>query len=205
MSLDTIGKGVGIERSEYRVLTRVFPSTEKGEADAAKFMRKELEKNYPTLDEFEREDLFQGFKEIFSNALYYGNLELKGQVGSYRDKGEVIPWNTKGIIVTLKFSPGRFTVTVQDEGEGFDLEKVRAGIESVMGEGVLAPHHRGMLFIRKWQYGSPVRIEFIRDPNEPVPDAKKKILGTRATLTRDFSVPLPIMEDVEDYIEEVQG
>lgn len=116
MSLDAKEKEVSIERSKYRVVTRIFPSTEQGEEDATTFMRKELGKQYPSLDEGKREDLFQGFREIFNNALYHGNLGLKDQVGSYLGTDKPVPWNGKSIIITLKFLPKKFSVSVQDEG-----------------------------------------------------------------------------------------
>lgn len=177
------------------VVTRVFSSTEQGEKDAADFVRKELEKRYPSMDDFEREGLFQGFKEIFSNALYHGNLGLKGQVGSYIGTDSPIPWNEKSIVVTLKLSSKQFSVSVQDEGKGFKVDKVRAGIAAVTGEDVLSAHHRGLVFIRQWQYGSPAKVEFVKDE-------KGNIHGTRVTLTRDFNVELPILDDVTDYIVE---
>lgn len=128
-----------IESSEYKPkeVTWVVSSSIKFVDSTTKDFEKWLKYNLPgQFDDDTITDMSVGFKEIFTNAISYGNLQWKPEAGqenitqeerlvSIAEKAKKNPdLANKQVKVTLKFQNRELVVTVLDSGHGFDVNSL---------------------------------------------------------------------------------
>ncbi len=102
-------------------------------------------------DEGERVRVGVALDEALVNALYHGNLEIsselrdtdgKAYVALVRERTSQPPYCERRIHVTAKMSPTEATITIRDEGPGFDPSRLPdptdpVNLEHLGGRGVL--------------------------------------------------------------------
>jgi len=85
------------------------------------------------LDRTDRLRCGTAFEEALLNALYHGNLEVSSDLKEidhtafYRqveDRRRQDPWQHRRIEVSLQLTPAQLTVSIRDEGPGFDPAKL---------------------------------------------------------------------------------
>ena len=95
-------------------------------------------------------------KEAVSNAIDHGNLELDSRLRdvhdpSYRELGDrrsqQLPYSDRRVYVTVALTPESLTLTVRDEGSGFDPEAVPDPSEIPHRQNA---HGRGLMLIRSY-------------------------------------------------------
>lgn len=211
MSLDDKEKEAGVEQPEI-VLSRDFTSTKNAYDDAKAFFTQTITSYYgkdapgrtpdrKEISEGELNNLVGAFGEIFSNALFHGNLQLEGKVSDFLAKPATDPqWkpNMK-VDVTIALHPSKLEVSVSDEGEGtFDVTKIVDQIRKIIAldiDTILQSNARAFLMLRDDQLGSPARVKVHYD------EVGNKT-GTTIKVTRDLnmSLPPPAALEPQDYI-----
>jgi serine/threonine-protein kinase RsbW len=130
-----------------------FPSTQTLLSAVDRFLERELKKAGVNQDVIA--DLAISVSELVNNAILHGNR---------RDE-------SKKVILQLFFEAGEVTICVEDEGKGFDPEKVANPLE---GENLMREVGRGIFIVRSLVDS----VEFLRGQNG----------GVRVKLVKKFAV-----------------
>ena len=94
-------------------------------------------------------------QEALSNAVHHGNLGLssglrEGESSRYWELAEVrrtlSPWKDRSVYVEVEATGEDATITITDEGDGFDHNAVRSCSD---GSGLFKVHGRGITMIRE--------------------------------------------------------
>jgi serine/threonine-protein kinase RsbW len=104
-----------------------FPSTQKLLSAVDRFLERELRKAGVSADAIA--DLAISVSELVNNAILHGNRQDE----------------SKKVTLELHPTPGEVTVYIEDEGEGFDPEKVANPLEE---QNILKEVGRGIFIIR---------------------------------------------------------
>jgi len=94
-----------------------------------------------------------GFREALINAIAHGNLDVvkpddgeKTLDSAVREKQNLGPTNKK-VYVELDITPDRVSITIKDEGKGFDWKNLPNPVD---GENVFKTKGRGILFMNSF-------------------------------------------------------
>ncbi|MCL5666761.1 MAG: ATP-binding protein [Patescibacteria group bacterium] len=127
----------------------LLPTKIGGEEEAEANFKKEVGLAYKNLTADEVENLALGFREIFINALYHGNLGVSRTQAETLDEaaGKSLEKekSNKILKVELVMEKGKLTVAITDQGKGFNPKDIP---DPTAAENLLKSSGRGLLTAR---------------------------------------------------------
>lgn len=121
--------------------------------DIAEAFTKKLEEAGLDKDSDEVYYLGIAFREALINAIAHGNLGVEMPDGSTRTLGELAKEKQtrnptdKKVYVDVEIDAGKISVTIRDEGRGFNWRKIP---DPKVGDAVLKSKGRGVMFMRSF-------------------------------------------------------
>lgn len=115
-------------------------------------------------NDFEEANIVLGLEELLTNAIEHGNLELTSTEKSYdfdeddkyeeqkRKRYNDPKYNQRKLFIDVDIKDGIFSISIEDEGPGFDYTKAKAvlkGEVDIQDADLLNPSGKGFWIVRK--------------------------------------------------------